>query len=66
MTCHIKDAYLNKCKGKEYFIRPSISKWNRVPMLNADHLLIFALATNKTVKWLDDIAPAHVDVGATA
>ena len=61
MNCHIKDA-----SRKTHLIRPSISKWHRVSMLNATHL--FALATDKTVKWLNDIAPGHVaiDVSATA
>ena len=33
-------------------------------MLNADDL--FALATDKTVKWLNDIKPADLAVSATA
>ena len=47
-----------------YVITPSISKWHRVSMLNAEDL--FALATDKTTKWLNDIAPGAEAVSALA
>jgi len=62
MRCHIRDASLtNRKMIKEwYIIRPPISKWHRVSMLNAEDQS--ALAIDKTVKWANDIVPVPVPV----
>ena len=66
ICCHIRDASktTKKLKSQWYTRHPTIIHWHRVSMLNADDL--FALAVDKTVKWLNDIDPADLAVSATA
>ena len=66
LKCHIKDASLThrKYKNDWYCRTPTISQWHSVSMLNAEDL--FAMATDKTTKWLNGIVPDDQAVSALA